>query len=120
MGLERQIHFIGAVNNVNEWLSVADCLLMPSLFEGLPFVLVEAQASGLPCVVSSNVSNEANISGELKYVRLEESVKCWSNAITEAIASGRYDAREKLIAAGYSIEDSAAQVEQIIHNALIE
>ena len=59
--LEGRVIFTGAVDNVNEWLSAIDCLLMPSLFEGLPFVLVEAQAAGLPCVISTAVSEEANI-----------------------------------------------------------
>ena len=62
-GIHGRIHFLGNVDNVNEWMSAMDVLLLPSLFEGLPFVLVEAQGSGLPCVVSDAVSREADITG---------------------------------------------------------
>lgn len=117
-GLDNRIHFVGAVDNVNEWLSAVDCLLMPSLFEGLPFVLVEAQAAGLACVVSSAISEEANISGELRYIGLDEPLDVWENSIVQAANSYRYDAAEKLIEAGYSISDSAKIVEKLIKTAL--
>lgn len=117
-GLAERVRFVGAVDNVNEWMSAVDCLLMPSLFEGLPFVLVEAQAAGLPCVVSSAVSEEANLSGELKYVGLDEPLSVWAEAVEQAVNRPRYDAEQKLIAAGYSIEDSAKEVTELIENAL--
>lgn len=119
-GLQDQVHFVGTVDNVNEWMSAVDCLLMPSLFEGLPFVLVEAQAAGLPCVVSSAVSEEANISGELRYVGLDEPQESWEEAIVQAANGLRYDAEKKLIEAGYSIEDSAKVVEKLISDTYIK
>ena len=117
-GMQDRVHLVGAVDNVNEWMSAVDCLLMPSLFEGLPFVLVEAQAAGLPCVVSSAVSEEANISGELQYVSLDKPLGVWEDAVIRAANSPRYDAERKLIDAGYSIEDSAREVAELIENAL--
>lgn len=117
-GMQDRVRLVGAVDNVNEWMSAVDCLLMPSLFEGLPFVLIEAQAAGLPCVVSSAVSEEANISGELRYVGLDEPVEIWEEAIVQAANSPRYDAERKLIDAGYSIGDSAREVAELIENAL--
>lgn len=118
-GLQKRVFFVGAVDNVNEWMSAVDCLLMPSLFEGLPFVLIEAQAAGLPCVVSSTVSEEANISGELRYVGLDEPLQVWEKAIVDAAISPRYNAEKKLIDAGYSIEDSAKEVSELIQSALL-
>ena len=110
-------HVLGAVDNVNEWLSAVDCLLMPSLFEGLPFVLVEAQAAGLPCVVSSSVSEEANISGYLQYVSLDDPLDSWMESVIYAAQSPRYNAEKKIIDAGYSIEDSVREVTELIKNA---
>lgn len=118
LGLEKNIHFIGAVDNVNEWMSAIDCLLMPSLFEGLPFALVEAQAAGLPCVVSSNVSEEANITGLVDFVSLDESTDVWADKILEKIGQARPDTTKQLIDAGYSIEDTAREVSEIIEKAL--
>ena len=59
-----------------------DCFILTSLFEGLPFVLVEAQLNGLQCYVSDRVSTEVNVSGTIKFVSLQ--VNNWVKAITEA------------------------------------
>jgi glycosyltransferase involved in cell wall biosynthesis len=117
IGLDEKVKFTGAVNNVNEWMSAVDCLLMPSLFEGLPFVLVEAQAAGLHCVVSSAVSEEANITGLVEFVDLEESVKTWAERVIDACNRPREDVQKKLIAAGYSIDDTAQKVSEIINKS---
>ena len=120
LGLENKITFVGAVDNVHEWMSAIDCLLMPSLFEGLPFALVEAQAAGLPCIVSSTVSQEANISGLVEYISLEELSEYWTDKVLVACAQPRKDKRDKLVDEGYSIEDTAKQVSEIIEKALSE
>lgn len=113
-GLSHRIKFIGGVNNINEWMSTIDCLLLPSLFEGLPFVLVEAQAAGLRCVVSSAVSSEANITGLVEFVGLQEDLSIWVQKIEKQIALGREDVTQKMIAAGYSIADSAKKIIDIL------
>lgn len=117
-GLENRIHFIGAVDNVNEWMSAIDCLLMPSLFEGLPFVLVEAQAAGVPCVVSSAVSEEANLTGLVEYIDLTEDIGVWADKILEACQKKRLDTTQQLIDAGYSITETAKTVSEIIEKSL--
>lgn len=117
-GLEHKIKFVGAVDNVHEWMSAIDCLLMPSLFEGLPFVLVEAQAAGLPCVVSSTVSQEANITGLVRYIALEEDAKVWANIIRESIQETRKNSQQTLIDAGYSILSMAQTVSKIIETEI--
>lgn len=116
--LDKKIKLIGSVDNVNEWLSAVDCILMPSLFEGLPFVLVEAQAAGLHCVVSSAVSEEANITGLVDFVSLDEDKDVWARKVMDACAQPRSDVSQKLVETGYSIEDTAKTVSEIIENAL--
>ena len=115
-----RVHLLGARDDVNQWYSAFDCLMMPSLFEGLPFVLVEAQTAGLPCVVSSEVSPDANITGLVEYVPLSESVLEWAKIILRACQKSRQDVSQKLIEAGYSIEDTAKEVTAIIESAFRE
>ena len=117
-GLENCVYLLGNRNDVNEWYSAFDCLLMPSLFEGFPFVLVEAQAAGLPCVVSSAVSEDTNLTGLVEFVGLDDSVETWASTILNACEKGRKDTTKELIDAGYSIENTANYVSDIIENSL--
>lgn len=116
--LDSCVYLIGNRNDVNEWYSAFDCLLMPSLFEGFPFVLVEAQAAGLPCVVSSSVSEDTNLTGLVEFVGLDDSVETWASTILNACEKGRKDTTKELIDAGYSIENTANYVSDIIENSL--
>lgn len=118
-GLNEKIRFTGAVDNVHEWMSAIDCLLMPSLFEGLPFALVEAQAAGLGCVVSSAVSEEANLTGLVTYVGLDEDLSVWAEKIRNAYSrSARADTAPQLTEAGYSIENTAKIVARVLESAV--
>jgi len=117
-GLQEKVIFAGAVDNVHEWLSAIDCVLMPSLFEGLPFALVEAQAAGLHCVASTGVSTEANITGLVEFVDLKAPLQVWAEKVLWACQQPRVDVTQQLIAAGYSIEDTAKQVTGIIEQQI--
>lgn len=57
--LEDRVYFLGKRNNIHQWLQAMDLFLFPSFFEGFPVSLVEAQATGLPCLISDQVSSEA-------------------------------------------------------------
>lgn len=90
LDLENNVRFYGVSHHMNELYNAADLLLMPSLFEGLPVVLVEAQATGLPCVVADTITKEANYSGHIRYLPLA-SPSQWVVAMEEACNENRYD-----------------------------
>lgn len=81
LGLEDRVMFLGVRNDITELLQAMDILVLPSRFEGLPVVLVEAQASGLPCLVSENITREIQITDEINYLYLDDSIDNWSNNI---------------------------------------
>ena len=114
VGIQDQVKFMGNVNNANEWLSAFDVLLTPSLFEGTPFVLIEAQANGLPCVVSSKVSRNVDQTGLISFVDLEESPEVWASALLRAHGRRNPDAVEKLASAGYDVKTTAETVAAIL------
>ena len=116
--LDAHVQLLGSRSDVNEWMSAIDCLLMPSLFEGLPFTLVEAQAAGLPCIVSTAVPNEANITGLVKFINLEDDVEIWAEELIEACDKPRKMTSFQIVDEGYSIEDTAEMVSQIIKNSI--
>lgn len=66
--LEDKVIFTGTVNNVHEYLKKMDVFLLPSRFEGQPYSVIEAIASGLPILISNTVSKEINLAGEMTFI----------------------------------------------------
>lgn len=73
-------------SNVNEIMNISSCLLLPSLYEGFPIVTIEAQACGIPCLISNNVSKECDL-GECQFLDLK--LDKWSEAINGTIKQER-------------------------------
>lgn len=112
-GLSDSISLLGVRNNVNELMQAFDVLIFPSFFEGLPVTLIEAQAAGLPCIVSDRVSNESDLQLGLMSFQPIETI----NAFTQAILNvdypyGRKNMTNKLQKSNYNITNSAKVLEQ--------
>ena len=90
-----------------------DAFLLPSLFEGLPVVLVEAQAAGLQCFTSDVVTKQVNVMDRIHYYSLEMTPKYWAENIN-SILSNKDDRSniESLIKQGFDIKDVAKELEQ--------
>lgn len=81
-GVSDKIIFLGAVTNVSEILQAFDVFLLPSRFEGLPIVAVEAQFSGLPCVLSSNIDDNVVIAENTSLIPVGENDKeIWAETV---------------------------------------
>ena len=84
LGLENEIVFLGLRTDVPYLLAGSDIMLMPSLFEGFPVVLVESQASGVPALIADTISKEVDLGTELVYFEsLDQSPEIWANSILE-------------------------------------
>lgn len=90
LSLGGRITLLGNQPNVNDWMWAMDVLLLPSLHEGLPYVLVEAQASGLPCLTSESVTREAAATPLVEYLPLGDA------AVWAARVCALYEARAAL------------------------
>ncbi len=91
--IDNQIIFLGKTNNVNDYLQAMDLFVLPSLYEGLPVVLIEAQANGLYCMVSDKVSKESDMTGHLNFISINNT-KEWvdkANMIFEEIGIDKRD-----------------------------
>jgi len=108
-----KVIFCGNVNNVHEYLQAMDIFLLPSRFEGLPIVGVEAQAAGLPIIVSDNVSDELSIGKSIEYLPLSESVQPWIEGILKYKGAERYNNVAELKEKGYDVDKTAAKVREI-------
>lgn len=111
-GCLSRVHFLGSRNDVNEILPCCDLFYMPSVFEGLGIVIIEAQAAGLPCLCSEAVPQEANC-GAVQYLSLDKPVTDWVNAMSDILDGKRVlNADENKIRA-FSIDHMAEQMTQV-------
>lgn len=102
-GLADAVIFLGWRDDVAGWLQAFDIYCLPSRFEGLPISLVEAQATGLRCIVSDSVTKEAQITERVDFLGLD--VQQWCERIKErAGAYERRDESERITHAGYDIK----------------
>ena len=108
LGLDDCVEFLGARNDVPKVLKDFDVFLLPSLFEGLPLVGIEAQAAGLPMITSNTVTLEADVTGNVTFLPLELSAEEWAKKILEVNESFvRKDMTQKVREAGYDIKQTA-------------
>ena len=115
--LEEFVKFAGIVSNVSDYEQAMDVFLMPSFYEGLPLSLIEAQISGLPCFVSEGVPKEADKTGLVKFISLDEGPSKWASTILDYHNYRRRSFINELVAAGYDAETSAKDLEQFYLNA---
>lgn len=81
LGLHDAVRFFGVRSDVNRIMQGMDCFVLPSLYEGLPVTMIEAQASGLPCVISDRVPGQCDVTGTVQMVALNDSPDQWATAV---------------------------------------
>jgi glycosyltransferase involved in cell wall biosynthesis len=88
----KNVYWVGAQSEVSQYLRAMDVFLFPSHWEGLSIALLEAQLSGLPCVVSAHLTKEAVIEGStVRFVALKESNQHWASVVIEEAKNNRCD-----------------------------
>lgn len=121
-GLEASVMLPGKTRRVAQYLQAMDLLLLPSLYEGLPLVLVEAQAAGLPCLVSDAVDREADLTDTCAFLPIDAAGP-WAEAVAgkEYVACDRQAASEgnlaRLREKGYDIGENAGELRRIYAEA---
>lgn len=114
LAIDDSVVFAGSRTDAAPYYSAFDCLLFPSKFEGLPFVLVEAQVNGLPIVASDRVTAEMDMTGNIKFVPLDASTEDWIGAIDNAlIPVNRLCYAKKMQGTKYNVENMVRKVESI-------
>ena len=98
-----KVIFLGVKKNISELYNAMDCFVFPSLFEGMPNTVIEAQTNGLTCLVADTITSSVKISSNITFCPLNNP-KSWANLIVKV--SNREEAYKSVIKAGYSIEDT--------------
>lgn len=110
-GLSDKIIYIGTINNVEDYLSAADIFVLPSLYEGLPLTAVEAQASGLFCLLSNKITKDCEVGGNVQFIDIDNEY-AWVSAINEYQGTRLSGA----IVDDYNIQSKARQIEEFYLN----
>lgn len=110
--INENIIFTGAIKNVSDYLQAMDCFVMPSRYEGLPIVAIEAQAAGLPLILSDRITKETKLGANVSFLSLEDMSK-WVTAIEELKNNyHRVDTSDLVKNSGYSMVSTARIFEQ--------
>lgn len=120
LNLENQVVLTGIRKDVENFMSCFDVLVFPSIYEGLPLTLIEAQAAGLACLVSDTVTKDIIVSQNLvRYESIEKEPAVWAKeAIMMGIGIDRSCQHESIAKAGYDIEALAQWYEKYFTDIL--
>lgn len=112
LGLGDIVIFTGIRSDVPALMQAMDVFVFPSLHEGLPVTLVEAQAAGLPCFVSDGVPDDCHLTDLVHTVSLREPPKKWAETILAADITTRKDTQPALLQAGFDIAQNARWLQE--------
>ncbi len=84
LGIENKVNYLGRREDIQQFYNAMDCFLLPSLYEGLPVVGLEAESCGLPMFFSTEVTREANACELGHFIELSKSDDYWADAVLKA------------------------------------
>lgn len=121
LGLSQYVVFYGKCDCVNRIMQAFDIFLFPSLYEGLPVTMVEAQANGLKCFISNKVPEECIMSENVEILSLEDSAVKWAESINKySEGYTRKDMLKSISDNGFNIEKNSKELEVFYLNAYSE
>lgn len=113
LNLHENVLFLGQRSDVANLLQVIDAFVFPSLFEGIPVALIEAQAAGLQCFVSDKVSEKVKITKLVNFLSINEPTSIWANMILNTSSFSREDMSIEIEVNDFDIMDNSRKMQQI-------
>ena len=111
--LSSEVIFTGVRSDVERLVQAMDVFVLPSLYEGLPVTMVEAQTAGLPCIISDKVPSECILTeGLVDIMTLSASPEAWAEKILAKRAIPRTDRRAEIVAHGFDITTEAVKLQE--------
>lgn len=100
--IENYVYFLGIRSDTNELYQAMDCFVFPSLYEGMPNTVIEAQTSGLKCIISNKITREVNLTNNVSFCDLSN-IKDWVSKIEKS--EKREQVYKQVFEKGYDISD---------------
>lgn len=106
MKLKDRVRFLGVRRDIHKLLQMADVFVLPSQYEGVPIAGIEAQAAGLPCLISKGVSKDMKLTEPVTYLSLEKGAVAWAKEALRLSAFKRRDTLEEIKKSGYDMTEA--------------
>jgi len=115
LGILSSVLFLGQRFDIPQILSAMDVFVFPSFHEGMPNTVIEAQATGLPCIIADTITRDADITGLVQYLSLDSGASNWADAACSKMDAGeRSDTKLAFEKAGYDIERVASHLCELL------
>lgn len=112
--MDSDVFFLGIRKDIPELLSAMDVFVFPSLYEGMPNTVIEAQATGLPCLVSNTITHEADVAELVHFLDLNVSEEVWAEYAQKLKNNSRSDTMKLMSEKGYDIQSSVKQFVSLV------
>lgn len=110
-GLSEKIIFAGRQDDVPSYMNAMDVFMLPSYYEGLGIVAIEAQSCGLPCLLSDTITREVKVTDLVDFLPLSD-MDCWVAKCIEAKNVKRRNMQQEMKLSGYDVESSVRFLEE--------
>lgn len=119
--LTEKVFFLGQRRDLDKLYQIFDVFVLPSIYEGLPLVGVEAQASGLPCVFSSSITEEVKINDNVEYVSLERNPEEWARTIIKKSEDNidRKQLNNNVLKTNFNIINAVKELQKIYEKGIL-
>jgi len=117
LDIKDSVMFLGLQDNIPRLLQTFDLFLFPSLYEGLPVTLIEAQASGIPIVASNTITSEVDITGLLTFCSLNDTAQYWAEKVVKNIDHTRENTHQRIVNGKYDIAENAKKLQEFYLNS---
>lgn len=114
IGIRDSVIFAGVRSDVPDLLSAIDVFVFPSFYEGMPNTVIEAQATGLPCIISNTITKEVAITELVEFCSLSDTADHWAETAVMKASKQRLDTKNKFIEEEYDIESVAKRFISLI------
>lgn len=121
LGIEKQVCYLGRREDIQKFYNAMDCFILPSLYEGLPVVGLEAESCGLPMFFSTEVTREANACELGYFIGLDESVDVWAEEILKVCKENipiRKSYAKEVADAGFDSASEAKRIQKYYYDAI--
>ncbi|WP_298998229.1 glycosyltransferase family 1 protein [Flagellimonas sp. S174] len=120
LGLENDVIFLGHRSDIPETLQAIDLFILPSLYEGLPVSVVEAQAAGINVIISDTVTKEVGITPLAHFLSLKSSEKEWAELALSLVSNKKENMNNAIAQGGYDIKECAEDLQSLYLNFSID